>query len=58
MSPTSWKQCQKCGRKQPKRYLPALCGPCDADKRRKERRAARKALTQTRYFWYTIVWRL
>ena len=45
MAPTSWKQCQKCGRKQPKRYLPALCSPCDADKRRKERRAARKALT-------------
>lgn len=45
MAPTSWKKCQKCGRKQPKRYIPALCGPCDADKRRKDRREARKVLT-------------
>ena len=57
MAPTSWKKCQKCGRKQPKRYLPVLCGACDADKRRKERREARKVLTQPGYFQYTTAQR-
>jgi len=45
MSPTNWKRCRQCGRKQSIRHIPDLCGACSTAKRRKEHREVRKGLT-------------
>ena len=43
MSPTSWKQCRQCFRKQSRRHIGDYCGPCESDQRRKAKKAKKQA---------------